>query len=92
MLDGLKIRDIETGFFGKKHVFALFYPDNRNVYKDYKQVELCAESTELVDSWKASFLRAGVYPAKAKSEKVEVCKQYDILVFLFVNVYMYLFI
>nr|CAH8841844.1 unnamed protein product [Trichobilharzia regenti] len=71
LLDGLKIRDIETGFFGKKHVFALFYPDNRNVYKDYKQVELCAESTELVDSWKASFLRAGVYPAKAKSEKVE---------------------
>ncbi|TNN09159.1 Dynamin-1 isoform 2 [Schistosoma japonicum] len=71
LLDGLKIRDIETGFFGKKHVFALFYPDNRNVYKDYKQVELCAESAELVDSWKASFLRAGVYPSKAKSEKAE---------------------
>ncbi|CAH8497538.1 unnamed protein product [Heterobilharzia americana] len=71
LLDGLKIRDIETGFFGKKHVFALFYPDNRNVYKDYKQVELCAESAEIVDSWKASFLRAGVYPAKTKSEKVE---------------------
>ncbi|VDP56997.1 unnamed protein product [Schistosoma curassoni] len=71
LLDGLKIRDIETGFFGKKHAFALFYPDNHNVYKDYKQLELCAESAELVDSWKASFLRAGVYPAKTKSEKTE---------------------
>ena len=39
----------------------MFY---RNVYKDYKQLELSAESQEDVDSWKASFLRAGVYPEK----------------------------
>ncbi|KAG5452577.1 Dynamin- GTPase protein, variant 2 [Clonorchis sinensis] len=71
LLDGLKIRDVETGFFGKKHVFALFYPDSRNVYKDYKQLELSAESSELVECWKASFMRAGVYPAKPKAEKVE---------------------
>ncbi|KAF7233509.1 hypothetical protein EG68_09866 [Paragonimus skrjabini miyazakii] len=71
LLDGLKIRDVETGFFGKKHVFALFYPDSRNVYKDYKQLELCAESADLVECWKASFLRAGVYPAKPKSEKMD---------------------
>ena len=36
----------------------------RNVYKDYKQLELSAESQEDVDSWKASFLRAGVYPER----------------------------
>ncbi|VDP85563.1 unnamed protein product [Echinostoma caproni] len=71
LLDGLKIRDVETGFFGKKHVFALYYPDSRNVYKDYKQLELCAESSESVESWKASFLRAGVYPTKPKSEKID---------------------
>lgn len=71
LLDGLKIRDVETGFFGKKHVFALLYPDGRNVYKDYKQLELCAESSELVECWKASFLRAGVYPAKPKAEKLD---------------------
>ncbi|KAJ8300049.1 hypothetical protein KUTeg_021568 [Tegillarca granosa] len=41
---------------------------NRNVYKDYKQLELSAESQEDVDSWKASFLRAGVYPDRSQDE------------------------
>lgn len=36
----------------------------RNVYKDYRQLELASESQEEVDSWKASFLRAGVYPER----------------------------
>lgn len=63
-LDGLKLRDIEQGFMSRKHTFALFNPDGRNVYKDYKQLELSCESVDDVDSWKASFLRAGVYPEK----------------------------
>ncbi|KAG1676677.1 Dynamin-1 [Nymphon striatum] len=64
-LDGLKIRDIEQGFMSKRHTFALFNPDNRNVHKDSKQLELSCETDEEVDSWKASFLRAGVYPEKS---------------------------
>lgn len=36
----------------------------RNVYKDYRQLELACESQEDVDAWKASFLRAGVYPER----------------------------
>ncbi|EGK96658.1 AGAP003018-PB [Anopheles gambiae str. PEST] len=63
-LDGLKLRDIEQGFMSRRHTFGLFNPDGRNVYKDYKQLELSCESTDDVDSWKASFLRAGVYPEK----------------------------
>ncbi|XP_055550263.1 dynamin isoform X2 [Wyeomyia smithii] len=63
-LDGLKLRDIEQGFMSRRHTFALFNPEGRNVYKDYKQLELSCESTDDVDSWKASFLRAGVYPEK----------------------------
>lgn len=55
---------MESSFFGRKNIFALFYPDGRNVYKDYKQLELSAESAEMVDSWKASFMRAGVQPMK----------------------------
>uniref|UniRef100_A0A8C1LQG4 dynamin GTPase n=1 Tax=Cyprinus carpio TaxID=7962 RepID=A0A8C1LQG4_CYPCA len=35
-----------------------------NVYKDLRQIELACDSQEEVDSWKASFLRAGVYPEK----------------------------
>ena len=36
----------------------------RNVYKDLRQIELACAAQEDVDSWKASFLRAGVYPEK----------------------------
>ncbi|UXI19473.1 hamartin [Sarcoptes scabiei] len=64
-LDGLKIKDMESGFMSRRHTFALFNPDQRNVYKDYKQLELSCESQEEVDSWKASFLRAGVYPERS---------------------------
>ncbi|KAI1294176.1 Dynamin [Halotydeus destructor] len=67
-LDGLKIRDMESGFMSRRHTYALFNPDSRaNVYKDCKQLELSCESQEDVDSWKASFLRAGVYPEKTSS-------------------------
>ena len=64
-LDGLKLRDLEQGFMSRRHLFALFNPEGRNVYKDYKQLELSCETQDDVDSWKASFLRAGVYPEKA---------------------------
>lgn len=37
---------------------------DRNVYKDLRQIELACDTQEDVDSWKASFLRAGVYPEK----------------------------
>uniref|UniRef100_T1J7L0 dynamin GTPase n=1 Tax=Strigamia maritima TaxID=126957 RepID=T1J7L0_STRMM len=70
-LDGLKIRDIEQGFMSRRHTFSLFNPDQRNVYKDYKQLELSCETQEEVDSWKASFLRAGVYPEKSTNETSE---------------------
>uniref|UniRef100_A0A6I8RGC2 Dynamin-2 n=1 Tax=Xenopus tropicalis TaxID=8364 RepID=A0A6I8RGC2_XENTR len=63
-LDNLKIRDIEKGFMSTKHIFAIFNTEQRNVYKDLRQIELACDSQEDVDSWKASFLRAGVYPEK----------------------------
>ncbi|XP_074599197.1 dynamin-1 shibire isoform X2 [Brevipalpus obovatus] len=66
-LDGLKIRDIESSFMSRRHAFSLFNPDGRNVYKDFKYLELSCESQEDVESWKASFLRAGVYPEKTSS-------------------------
>ena len=45
---------------------------NRNVYKDREQLELSFQSEEDAESWKASFLRAGVYPESesAQDEKV----------------------
>ena len=42
------------------------------MYKDQKHLELSAGSQEEVDSWKASLLRAGVYPEKTKANIEEV--------------------
>lgn len=32
-LDGLKLRDLEQGFMSRRHMFALFNSEGRNVYK-----------------------------------------------------------
>lgn len=68
-LDGLCLRDLEAGFASRRHMFALFHSENRNVYKDYKALELSHESGDEVDSWKASFLRAGVHPVRTEVEE-----------------------
>ncbi|KAJ8038664.1 Dynamin-1 [Holothuria leucospilota] len=70
-LDGLRLRDLEAGFMSRRSAFALFIPDQRNVYKDHKQLELSCETNEEMDSWKASFLRAGVYPERTKEANEE---------------------
>uniref|UniRef100_A0A3Q3VPR2 Interferon-induced GTP-binding protein Mx n=1 Tax=Mola mola TaxID=94237 RepID=A0A3Q3VPR2_MOLML len=63
-LDNLKLRDVEKSFMSSKFVFAIFNTELRNVYKDYKCLELACNSQEELDSWKASLLQAGVYPEK----------------------------
>ncbi|XP_053381108.1 dynamin-1-like isoform X2 [Mercenaria mercenaria] len=74
-LDNLNLRDMQdSGFIKQKKMFAIFSPDSRNVYKDYKQLELSADSQEEVDSWKASFLRAGVYPDRSQDKENDSSK------------------
>nr|XP_046246560.1 dynamin 3a isoform X2 [Scatophagus argus] len=63
-LDNLKLRDVEKGFMSSKFAFSIFNTELRNVYKDYKCLELACSSQEELDSWKASLLQAGVYPEK----------------------------
>uniref|UniRef100_A0A6Q2YVY2 dynamin GTPase n=1 Tax=Esox lucius TaxID=8010 RepID=A0A6Q2YVY2_ESOLU len=67
-VDNLRLRDVEKGFMSSKQIFALFNTEQRNVYKDYRQLELACESQEEIDGWKASFLRAGVYPERVTSD------------------------
>eukprot|EP00090_Calanus_glacialis_P012087 TRINITY_DN20533_c0_g1_i4.p1 TRINITY_DN20533_c0_g1~~TRINITY_DN20533_c0_g1_i4.p1 ORF type:complete len:875 (+),score=289.89 TRINITY_DN20533_c0_g1_i4:218-2626(+) len=67
-LDQLKLRDIESTFMSRRHMFAIYNPEGRNVFKDFKTLDLSCESQDDVDSWKASFLRAGVYPEKTNAE------------------------
>ena len=45
---------------------------NRNVYKDREQLELSFQSEEDAESWKASFLRAGVYPESEATQDDKV--------------------
>uniref|UniRef100_A0A9J7Y594 Dynamin-2 n=1 Tax=Cyprinus carpio carpio TaxID=630221 RepID=A0A9J7Y594_CYPCA len=70
-LDNLKLRDVEKGFMSTKHIFAIFNTEQRNVYKDLRQIELACDTQEDMDSWKASFLRAGVYPEKDQVDSDE---------------------
>ncbi|XP_017281141.1 dynamin-2 isoform X1 [Kryptolebias marmoratus] len=76
-LDNLKLRDVEKGFMSSKHVFAIFNTEQRNVYKDLRQIELACDTQEDVDSWKASFLRAGVYPEKDQPENEDAMSSGD---------------
>uniref|UniRef100_A0A8C5DEH9 Interferon-induced GTP-binding protein Mx n=1 Tax=Gouania willdenowi TaxID=441366 RepID=A0A8C5DEH9_GOUWI len=78
-LDNLKLRDVEKGFMSSKHVFAIFNTEQRNVYKDLRQIELACDNQEDVDSWKASFLRAGVYPEKDQTDNEEAISPGDTL-------------
>ncbi|XP_075903945.1 dynamin-2 isoform X3 [Nelusetta ayraudi] len=76
-LDNLKLRDVEKGFMSSKHVFAIFNTEQRNVYKDLRQIELACDTQEDVDSWKASFLRAGVYPEKDQGDSEDTINAGD---------------
>ncbi|KAM7009503.1 LOW QUALITY PROTEIN: dynamin-2-like [Tautogolabrus adspersus] len=76
-LDNLKLRDVEKGFMSSKHVFAIFNTEQRNVYKDLRQIELACDTQEDVDSWKASLLRAGVYPEKDQPDSEETINSSD---------------
>ena len=83
-LDQLKLRDIESTFMSRRHMFAIYQSEGRNVFKDFKvtivahckqlnisnvqTLDLSCETQDDVDSWKASFLRAGVYPEKSNAE------------------------
>jgi len=67
-LDQLKLRDIESSFMSRRHMFSIYNPEGRNVYRDAKTLDLSCETQDDVDSWKASFLRAGVYPEKSNAE------------------------
>ena len=50
-----------TAILSSEH--QTFFPD-RNVYKDQDQLQLITQTEDDMESWKASFLRAGVFPER----------------------------
>lgn len=72
-LDGLRVQDVSSGIFGaKKHTFRLVNPETKNVYKDFKTLELSADTSDACEDWKASLLRAGVYPEHEEQNDKDV--------------------
>lgn len=55
-------------FFDLLDVFDLYFL-LRNVYKEHKTLELSVDNAEELDTWKASFLRAGVYPEREQRQE-----------------------
>uniref|UniRef100_A0A8C4TRA6 Dynamin 3 n=1 Tax=Falco tinnunculus TaxID=100819 RepID=A0A8C4TRA6_FALTI len=65
----LLLIDIQVSYINTNHEDFIGFA--KNVYKDYRFLELACDSQEEVDSWKASLLRAGVYPDKSSTENDE---------------------
>uniref|UniRef100_A0A3P9IWV5 Uncharacterized protein n=1 Tax=Oryzias latipes TaxID=8090 RepID=A0A3P9IWV5_ORYLA len=68
-LDNLRLKDVEKSFMSSKCAFAIFSTETRTVYKDYQSLELACNSQAELDSWKASLLRAGVFPENENGHK-----------------------
>ena len=63
-LENLRTKDIDLGYFSKKHGFCIFNSTGENVFKEHERLDLSCETEDEKEDWKASLLRAGVYPAK----------------------------
>eukprot|EP01134_Creolimax_fragrantissima_P003188 CFRG3188T1 len=71
-LDGCRTRDVEKGMLGRhKYMFEVYHPELKYLYKDCKTLVLSCASDDALDTWKASFLRAGVFPDKEMHEDEE---------------------
>jgi len=66
-LENLKLRDVEGGFMARRPQFALYNTEGRNVFKEHKFLELSVDNSEELEIWKASFVRAGVYPEREQA-------------------------
>eukprot|EP00730_Choanoeca_flexa_P008456 TRINITY_DN12490_c0_g1_i10.p1 TRINITY_DN12490_c0_g1~~TRINITY_DN12490_c0_g1_i10.p1 ORF type:complete len:834 (+),score=256.81 TRINITY_DN12490_c0_g1_i10:128-2629(+) len=74
-LDDLKLRPIHDSSMlrGKRFGFSLFNAEDprKFVWKNHETLDLFAVNNEEMESWMASFLRAGVYPVNTEAEEDE---------------------
>jgi len=68
-LGGLKIRDnTAKSFMSKAFSFSLYHEEGRNLFKDHKSLDLSTNTEDSMESWKASFLVAGVLPMNQEEQ------------------------
>jgi len=69
-LEGIRIRENQKGgLISSKPSFILFNENHRNIYKDNRNIELSAETQDILQQWKMSFFRAGVLPVGEDEEE-----------------------
>ena len=67
-----KLRSEEKkSVFGAHFTFSIYNTESRNMYKDHRTLDLAAVNSDELESWKASFLRAGVYPEYVSENEPE---------------------
>ena len=71
-LENLRTKDIDMGYFSKKYGFCIFNSSGENVFKEHERLDLSCETEDEKEDWKASLLRAGVYPAREEVPAEEV--------------------
>ena len=54
-----------------KFSFVLYNEEGRNVFKDHRTLEMSVTTEDALDSWKASFLVAGVMPQNDEERHAE---------------------
>lgn len=64
-LSGLRVRDVRAkNFMASKFAFQVYHENGHNVFKDHRTLDLATDSDNHLEEWKASFLRAGVFPER----------------------------
>jgi len=66
-IDGLKMKHEQEeegggGLFHRKHKIQLFHPTTRYLFREYRELSLNAKDEDEMEDWRASFLRAGIFP------------------------------
>ena len=66
----MRLRPVEKkSVFGAHFIFQIFNTENKNIFKDHKTLDLSCRDADSLETWQASFLRAGVLPEYKKPEE-----------------------
>jgi len=75
----MRLRPVEKkSVFGAHFIFQIFHTDNKNIFKDHKTLDLSCRDADSLETWQASFLRAGVLPEYKKPEEEGGAEEEDL--------------
>ncbi|KAK2717455.1 hypothetical protein QYM36_006285 [Artemia franciscana] len=78
-LEGIKLKELESGLMTKKHTFTLYQSNGRNIYKDSKKLYVTFKDQDSYDAWKAAFARVDVTSGDTENDKESMKNKREIL-------------